>query len=57
MTAVKFVSRIGDVVGREVSGRTTKLDVKIPITKTIEEDKIDVYFVRNFPIKGVYEDE
>lgn len=57
MTAVKFVSRIGDVVGREVSGRTTKLDVKIPITKTIEEDKIDVYFVRNFPIKGIYEDE
>ena len=57
MSATDFVSKMGEVIRREVSGRTLQLDVSIPITKTIEEDKVEVYFIRSFPIKGVDSDE
>ena len=55
ISAEEFVSKAGEVVRREVSGRTTRLDVAVPVTKTIEEDKVDVYFIRSFPVKGVEE--
>lgn len=54
--AINFVSKMGEITSRERGGRTLRLEVKVPVTKTIEENKVEIYFIREFPIKGVDEE-